>query len=137
MHVSPLPCPPRLFLSLTHHTSFHLTRASLMVLRVQCYVDAATCARESKERVFRSDYFDFDSGVDVYYSYSTCNSTAQPWLEVVDDVKGHPALKGSKTERDASVGIVRELPQLTRNRLASAQSPSTPMCPPITSRVSG
>jgi hypothetical protein len=33
------------------------------------------------ERVFRSSYFDLDSGVDIHFSYSTCNSTAEDWLE--------------------------------------------------------
>jgi len=49
-----------------------------------CYVDADVCARESNERVYRSDYFNIDSGVDVFYSYSTCNSTCDDWLGAVD-----------------------------------------------------
>mmetsp|Transcript_383 Transcript_383/g.621 ORF Transcript_383/g.621 Transcript_383/m.621 type:complete len:507 (-) Transcript_383:907-2427(-) len=51
-----------------------------------CYVNADVCARDSKERVYRSSYFSFDSGVDIFYSYSTCNSTstADDWREVVN-----------------------------------------------------
>jgi hypothetical protein len=49
--------------------------------RPWCYVDAEVCMRDSLERVFRSSYFDLDSGVDIHFSYSTCNSTAADWLE--------------------------------------------------------
>ena len=56
--------------------------------RPWCYVDARTCARESEERVYRSSYFPIDSEVDIFYSYSTCNSTADDWFEVKDDITG-------------------------------------------------
>ncbi|CAB9529115.1 glutamate receptor [Seminavis robusta] len=39
-----------------------------------CYVDPKQC-RSSKERYYKSDRFD------LYYSYSTCRSIAQEWLE--------------------------------------------------------
>jgi hypothetical protein len=51
--------------------------------RPWCYVDAS-CTKNSYERIYRSDYFSFDSGIDLYYSYSTCNSTADDWLEAKD-----------------------------------------------------
>ena len=121
---------------LTRCAPSHLTRALLMMLHVQCYVNATTCARESTERFFRSSYFDFDSGVNLYYSYTTCNATAQDWLNVADDVVAHSGLGGSKSKYDAPVGIVGKRLHLTCNHLASPQSPSTPMCPPITSPVS-
>mmetsp|Transcript_30169 Transcript_30169/g.56975 ORF Transcript_30169/g.56975 Transcript_30169/m.56975 type:complete len:185 (-) Transcript_30169:2071-2625(-) len=51
-----------------------------------CYVNADECARDSNERVYRSSYFSFDSGVDMFYSYSTCNSTAGDWFEVESEM---------------------------------------------------
>jgi hypothetical protein len=48
--------------------------------RPWCYIDANACIKNSYERIYRSDYFSFDSGIDLYYSYSTCNSTADDWL---------------------------------------------------------
>ena len=56
--------------------------------RSWCYVDEAACKKYSGERVFRSSYFSFDSGLDLYYSYSTCNSTADDWLEAKNSVVG-------------------------------------------------
>lgn len=50
-------------------------------IRPWCYVDVDTCKKHSSERIFRSSYFPRDSGVDAFYSYSTCNSTADTWLE--------------------------------------------------------
>eukprot|EP00956_Cyclotella_meneghiniana_P009578 scaffold13215_cov61-Cyclotella_meneghiniana.AAC.5 len=40
-----------------------------------CYVDLESCTKDSDEIVYRSSYFGVDSGVDVYFSYSTCNAT--------------------------------------------------------------
>lgn len=70
-------------------------------VRPWCYVDLASCIKDSDEMVFRSSYFGVDSGellfwhfvhcispilihylalgVDVYFSYSTCNSTVDDW----------------------------------------------------------
>lgn len=62
--------------------------------RPWCYVDADTCRSKSFERVFRSAYFTFESGADIFFSYSTCNSTAEDWLEVEDDILDSPALGG-------------------------------------------
>lgn len=47
--------------------------------RPWCYVDAPSCGRDSEERAFHSAYIPFGAGVDVHYSYSTCNSTADDW----------------------------------------------------------
>jgi hypothetical protein len=41
--------------------------------------------KNSYERIYRSDYFSFDSGVDLFYSYSTCNSTADDWFKRTND----------------------------------------------------
>jgi hypothetical protein len=49
--------------------------------RPWCFVDLAACRKDPEERAFRSSYFSFDSGVDLFYSYSTCNSTAADWFE--------------------------------------------------------
>jgi len=60
-----------------------------------CFVDAKTCSKYSEERVYRSDYFGHNENqnrsidVDMYYSYSTCNSTADDWLEAKDDILGN------------------------------------------------
>jgi hypothetical protein len=52
--------------------------------RPWCYIDAEACMKNSYERIYRSDYFSFDSGIDLYYSYSACNSTADDWLAAKD-----------------------------------------------------
>ena len=39
-----------------------------------------TCIRKTLEHVFRSVYFD-----NLYFLYSTCNSTADDWLEFERD----------------------------------------------------
>ncbi|KAL7535440.1 hypothetical protein ACHAXR_008753, partial [Thalassiosira sp. AJA248-18] len=46
----------------------------------------------SEERVYRSSYFSHESEVDLFYSYSTCNSTADDWLVVEGDIVGSPAV---------------------------------------------
>lgn len=57
-------------------------------LRMWCYVNVATCTTESDERAFRSSYFPRGSGVNLFYSYSTCNSTAEDWFAVEEDILG-------------------------------------------------
>ena len=52
--------------------------------RPWCYVDHESCKKNSYERVYRSSIFGYDSGVDIYFSYSTCNSTAEDWLVAQD-----------------------------------------------------
>ena len=52
--------------------------------------------RESYERVFRSSYFDEDTGVDIHFSYSTCNSTADDWLETENTYKLEASVMGGK-----------------------------------------
>ena len=44
-----------------------------------CYVDAKSCGKDSLERVFRSTYFPAHMGVDLFYSYTTCNSSDAHW----------------------------------------------------------
>ena len=48
--------------------------------RPWCYVDLQQC-KKSKEIIYRSSYFDTDTGVDVFFSYSTCNSTSDDFFE--------------------------------------------------------
>ena len=57
--------------------------------RSWCFVDPNTCKKQSDERVYRSGYFGYDTDVELFYSYSTCNSTADDWLEVEDNIVGH------------------------------------------------
>ncbi|KAL7523491.1 hypothetical protein ACHAXR_000203, partial [Thalassiosira sp. AJA248-18] len=45
-------------------------------LRSWCYVDSVTCRQSSKERVYRSTYFPREEGVDLFYSFTTCDSSA-------------------------------------------------------------
>ena len=37
--------------------------------RPWCYVDARSCAKSSSEKIYRSSYFDYTSGIDLFYSY--------------------------------------------------------------------
>lgn len=46
-----------------------------------CFVDLDTC-KLSEEQMYRSFYFSHESDVDLFYSYSTCNGTADDWLKV-------------------------------------------------------
>jgi len=39
-----------------------------------CYVDAKTCKRDSEEVIYKTKFF-VSNGDDLFYSYSTCNST--------------------------------------------------------------
>ena len=43
--------------------------------------------KDSYEKIHRSDFFSFDSGMDLFYSYSKCNSTADDWLEEIAAMK--------------------------------------------------
>jgi len=63
-------------------------------VRPWCYVDLAMCKKDSDERLFRSSYFPVEEGVDLFYSYTTCNSTADYWLAVEEDIVGNLALGG-------------------------------------------
>ena len=42
-----------------------------------CYVDANSCKKNSEEDIYKSDYF--QSQNNIFYSYSTCNSTEYFW----------------------------------------------------------
>ena len=81
----------------TNNTDNGLGVVQPYCFRTFCFVDAKTCKKYSEERVYRSDYFghrsdyfgrDEKENIDVFYSYSTCNSTADDWLEVKDDIVG-------------------------------------------------
>mmetsp|Transcript_34735 Transcript_34735/g.56767 ORF Transcript_34735/g.56767 Transcript_34735/m.56767 type:complete len:669 (+) Transcript_34735:46-2052(+) len=88
-----------------------------------CYVDLATCKRESRERVYRSSYFPFESEVDLFYSYSTCNSTADDWFAVEDDIVGSRALGGISI--DANIPTYT-LPMLYKRDPSSGEIQSAP-----------
>ena len=76
-----------------HHECIYMHCPAYCIRRF-CYVDVATCKRESYERVYRSSYFSFESEVDIFYSYSTCNSSADDWLAVEEDIVRSRALGG-------------------------------------------
>lgn len=43
---------------------------------------------DSEDRAFQSSYITYESGINVYYSYSTCNSTAEDWFDyTADDIR--------------------------------------------------
>ncbi len=44
-----------------------------------CYVDAASCRKNSEDVIFKSEYF--PAQYDIFYSYSTCNSTDYFWQQ--------------------------------------------------------
>jgi len=62
-----------------------------------CFIDLETCKSESSELIFRSDYFPIDTGVDLFYSFSTCNSTADNWLGHIDAEKEHITVLNGKS----------------------------------------
>ena len=49
--------------------------------------------QDSEERAFQSSYIPFESGINIHYSYSTCNSTAVDWLEYA---AGHSSKEDKK-----------------------------------------
>ncbi|KAL7536068.1 hypothetical protein ACHAXR_006899 [Thalassiosira sp. AJA248-18] len=51
-------------------------------LRPWCYVDMTTCRQSSSERVHRSDIFPRQ---DLFYSYSTCGSSAGDWKQYLQE----------------------------------------------------
>ena len=44
-----------------------------------CYVDANSCKKNSEEDMYKSEYF--PPQYDIYYSYTTCNSTDYFWQQ--------------------------------------------------------
>ena len=56
-----------------------------------CYVDGKSCKKNSEEDVFKSDYFPQH---DVFYSYSTCNSTNYFWEQYVESSATNASVVG-------------------------------------------
>ena len=56
-----------------------------------CYVDGNSCKKNSEEDVFKSDSF---PQLDIYYSYTTCNSTDSFWLDYVDSSLTNASVAG-------------------------------------------
>mmetsp|Transcript_36003 Transcript_36003/g.63128 ORF Transcript_36003/g.63128 Transcript_36003/m.63128 type:complete len:701 (+) Transcript_36003:59-2161(+) len=92
-------------------------------VRPFCYVDVATCKRESYERVYRSSYFPFESEVDIFYSYSTCNSSADDWLAVEEDIVGSRALGGISIDANVPYYV---LPMMYKRDPSSGEIISAP-----------
>ncbi|KAL7551347.1 hypothetical protein ACHAWF_014536 [Thalassiosira exigua] len=59
--------------------------------RSWCYVDPVVCKRDSEEVVYGSSYFAHEASgsASLFYSYSTCNSTVDDWLDHVHDEEKH------------------------------------------------
>ena len=70
--------------------------------RPWCYVDLEQCKVESQDIIYRSSYFDVDTDVDLFFSYSTCNSTADDFIEAQDTALVSQALGG--------IGILANVP---------------------------
>jgi len=61
-------------------------------VRPWCYVNAELCMKSS-ERIYRSSYFPSDTGIDLFYSYTKCNSTADDWLATFQGYNEEPLKK--------------------------------------------
>ncbi|KAL7532059.1 hypothetical protein ACHAWF_003999 [Thalassiosira exigua] len=63
----------------------------LYCFRAWCFVYPDACKRNSEEVLYGSYYFaDWAYGsAAAFYSYSTCNSTAEDWLDYVHDKENH------------------------------------------------
>ncbi|KAL7531912.1 hypothetical protein ACHAWF_003952 [Thalassiosira exigua] len=44
-----------------------------------CYVDAEACRTSSAERLYRSTYFPQNMGIDLFYSFTTCDPSLDDW----------------------------------------------------------
>jgi len=65
-------------------TSPHMSR---YCFQAWCYVDRDKCKRDSSQEVFASGYFSSSNDAthnSLFYSYTTCNSSAQDWLDYQD-----------------------------------------------------
>ena len=67
-----------------------------------CFVDKEICKKNSTERVESSSFFNSeanlfypDSGkVDLFYSYTTCNSSSADWADFLANGKANSVLRG-------------------------------------------
>eukprot|EP00580_Thalassiosira_gravida_P005994 CAMPEP_0201655548 /NCGR_PEP_ID=MMETSP0493-20130528/46064_1 /ASSEMBLY_ACC=CAM_ASM_000838 /TAXON_ID=420259 /ORGANISM="Thalassiosira gravida, Strain GMp14c1" /LENGTH=670 /DNA_ID=CAMNT_0048132137 /DNA_START=1151 /DNA_END=3160 /DNA_ORIENTATION=- len=59
-----------------------------------CYVNAMECMGASTERVYRSKYFPAGSGIELYYSSSTCGYSASDWEESLSQQNSNHVLGG-------------------------------------------
>mmetsp|Transcript_4400 Transcript_4400/g.9924 ORF Transcript_4400/g.9924 Transcript_4400/m.9924 type:complete len:369 (+) Transcript_4400:242-1348(+) len=51
-------------------------------LRSWCYVDSSSCMLSSSQRLYRSIYFPHNDGVDLFYSYTKCDSSLDDWSTI-------------------------------------------------------
>ena len=56
-----------------------------------CFVDASSCRKNSEEDIYKSDYFPQH---DIFYSYSTCNSTDYFWQQHVGSSATNASVAG-------------------------------------------
>ncbi len=57
-----------------------------------CYVDATSCRKNSEEDIFKSEYF-LDQH-DIFWSYSTCNSTDNFWQQYLESSASNVSVIG-------------------------------------------
>jgi hypothetical protein len=57
-----------------------------------CYVDAKSCKKNSEEDIYKSHYFSPD--YDVFYSYSTCNTTDYFWKQQLESLATNASVVG-------------------------------------------
>lgn len=58
--------------------------------RPWCYVDKSSCQFSSDERLYRSNYFPREDGVDLFYSYTTCDSSSGDTKLMIPQKKKQP-----------------------------------------------
>eukprot|EP00985_Skeletonema_marinoi_P034995 scaffold45345_cov212-Skeletonema_marinoi.AAC.1 len=60
-----------------------------------CYVDAKSCKKNSAEDIYKSNYFShFSPEYDVFYSYSTCNTTDYFWKQQLESLATNASVVG-------------------------------------------
>ena len=81
-----------------------------------CYVDGNSCKKNSEEDIFKSSYF--PPQYDIYYSYTTCNSTDYFWQQHIGASITNASVAGGVNISAAVPGLynpvlLKELPDGT------------------------
>ncbi len=85
-------------------------------MQTWCFVDGNSCKRNSEEDLYKSDYF--PPQYDIYYSYTTCNSTDYFWQQHVGSSATNASVAGGVNISAAVPGLynpvlLKELPDGT------------------------
>jgi len=81
-----------------------------------CFVDAKSCKKDSEEDIKKSDYFEH---YDVFYSYSTCNTTDDFWQQQLESLATNVSVVGginitATVPEDATLATNKIWPDGTR-----------------------